>query len=258
MILQRIVREKKQHLAGVKKDWPREILEEMLPSVPPCRDFRKTLMEKSGRAIIAEIKRASPSRGTIFAEQEPGKRALVYQESGAAAISVLTEEKYFQGSLADLKIIKEEVSIPVLRKDFILDSYQLLESRCYGADAVLLIASLLDSYTLGRLIQQAEELGLAPLVEIHTLEELKKAIYCGATTIGVNNRDLKTFKTDLEVTFRLCPRVPPGAVLVSESGIRTPEDIRRLRERGVDAFLVGEVLMTHSSPGQKIRELLAS
>ncbi len=189
-------------------------------------------------------------------EEEPEKRALVYQENGAAAVSVLTEENFFLGSLEDLKRVKSMVRIPVLRKDFIIDEYQIYETRCCGADAVLLITSILTNGELAEFIELARSLNLSALVEVHNREELLRALACGAEIIGINNRNLNTFKTDLKVTLALCSEVPPGIVLVSESGLKSHEDLEVLREKGVHAFLIGEALMNHPSPGNKIKELL--
>lgn len=219
-------------------------------------DFKEALRQKVGRAIIAEIKRASPSKGMINDERDPGARGRLYEESGASAVSVLTEEHYFRGSLEDLRQVKDSVSIPVLRKDFIIDPYQIYESRLQGADAVLLIVSILEEKELREFIETAKKLYLSPLVEIHTREELKIALDCGADVVGINNRNLKTFKTDIGVTIELSGEVPHHVLLVSESGIKGPEDIERLGQCGVEAFLIGEALMTHPTPGDKIRELL--
>ena len=256
MVLKKIVSKKKASVEKSRGEKPLEVLKEELKNCPFPLDFKKGLREKSGRSIIAEIKRASPSKGLIYDEKDPGFRGRLYEKSGAAAISVLTEEEYFRGSLEDLRIVKDSVGIPVLRKDFIIDPYQIYESRVHGADAVLLIVSLLEEKELTLFLEICRRLNMCPLVEVHTREELIKALKCGADVMGINNRNLNTFKTDIEVTVELSKEIPGSVLLVSESGIRGREDIVQLRYSGVDAFLIGETLMVHPSPGDKIRELL--
>ena len=256
MVLKKIVSKKKASVEKSRGVKPLEVLKEELKTCPFPLDFRKALREKSGRAIIAEIKRASPSKGLICDEKDPGFRGWLYEKSGAAAISVLTEEEYFRGNLEDLRIVKDSVGIPVLRKDFIIDPYQIYESRVHGADAVLLIVSLLAENELTLFLEICRRLNMCPLVEVHTREELIKALKCGADVVGINNRNLNTFKTDIEVTVELSKEIPGSVLLVSESGIRGREDIVQLGYSGVDAFLIGETLMVHPSPGDKIRELL--
>lgn len=223
----------------------------------PCRGFERALRGK-GRRIIAEVKRASPSQGMIREEFDPVQIARDYETNGAAALSVLTEERFFQGSLLDLEKIRGAVSLPLLRKDFILDGYQLLEARAFGADAALLIAALLDPSLLKELAEQARSLSLDSLVEVHTEEEMGRALKAGASLIGINNRDLRTFEVRLETTERLLPMAPPGVLVVSESGIDKPEHIKRLEALGVRAFLIGEALMRAKEPGAKLRELLSA
>ena len=256
MVLKKIVSKKKASVEKSRGEKPLEVLKEELKNCPFPLDFKKGLREKSGRSIIAEIKRASPSKGLIYDEKDPGFRGRLYEKSGAAAISVLTEEEYFRGNLEDLRIVKDSVGIPVLRKDFIIDPYQIYESRVHGADAVLLIVSLLEEKELTLFLEICRRLNMCPLVEVHTREELIKALKCGADVVGINNRNLNTFKTDIEVTVELSKEIPGSVLLVSESGIRGREDIVQLRYSGVDAFLIGETLMVHPSPGDKIRELL--
>lgn len=256
MLLEQIVNRKKVSLENSKGRIPLEVLKEEVGTCPPPLDFKEALREKSGRAIIAEIKRASPSKGLICDEKNPESRGRLYEKSGAAAISILTEEDHFRGSLEDLRRVKESVRIPVLRKDFIIDIYQVYESRVHGADAVLLIVSLLAEKELILLLEISRKLNMCALVEVHTGEELKKALECGADVVGINNRDLNTFKTDIGVSLELSGGIPDSVLLVSESGIRSREDIVRLRQSGVDAFLIGEALMIHPSPGDKIVELL--
>lgn len=208
------------------------------------------------RHIIAEVKRASPSQGLIRADFDPVRIARQFSESGASALSVLTEERFFQGSLAYLEQIRNAVSVPLLRKDFVLDRYQLLEARSFGADAVLLIAAALSFAQLEDLRQEAEALGLDALVEVHTEEELGQALSSGARLIGINNRDLRTFVVNLATTERLARAVPQGMIVVCESGIDSVQHIERMEKSGVRVFLIGETLMRAADPGAKLRELL--
>ena len=208
------------------------------------RDFRAALAGRNP-AIIAEIKKASPSKGVIVAHNnfDPGAIAQSYELGGAAALSVVTDEKFFQGSLDDLDIARGAVRLPVLRKDFTFDEYHVAESAARCADAILLIATLLPTQRLRHLLEYAARFGLAALVEVHDEDELGSALDSGAQLIGVNNRNLRTFEVNLETSLRLAPRIPPGVIKVSESGIRSADDIRRLQEAGFQAFLVGEHLM---------------
>jgi indole-3-glycerol phosphate synthase len=223
----------------------------------PTRGFARGL-SGSGRRIIAEIKKASPSKGLIRADFDPVQIAQDYAAHGASAISVLTEERYFQGSLDYLEQIHEAVSLPLLRKDFMLDPYQIVEAKSYGADAVLLITAMLDLGLMRELREQADALSLDALVEVHTERELESALGAGARLIGINNRDLKTFEVDLTTTERVAPRVPSGALAVCESGIDSVEQIRRMEKFGVHAFLIGESLMRATQPGQRLAELLTN
>jgi indole-3-glycerol phosphate synthase len=210
----------------------------------------------NARRIIAEVKRASPSRGLIRENFDPVAIARDYAGHGASAISVLTEERFFQGSLLHLEQIRSAVSVPLLRKDFMLDPYQLVEAKSYGADAVLLIAALLDPGVLRELREQARSLSLDSLVEVHTEGELNAALKAGAEVVGINNRDLKTFEVSLATTERLAPLVPPGTPAVCESGIDSLERIGRVERLGIHVFLIGESLMRAPEPGKKLRELL--
>jgi indole-3-glycerol phosphate synthase len=205
--------------------------------------------------ILAEIKRASPSAGVLRAEFDPVAIARIYEKHGAAAISVLTDETFFQGSLEHLRAVRAAVSLPVLRKDFLLDRYQVLEARCAGADAILLIAEILDDTTLRQMLSEAERLGMQALVELYDAENLPRVVASGAKLIGINNRDLRTFGTRLEHTLDLAPRLPPDCCLVSESGIRTYDDVRRLQAAGVRAVLVGETLMRAPDIGAQLLAL---
>jgi indole-3-glycerol phosphate synthase len=216
-------------------------------------------LEDDGRInIIAEVKRASPSLGMIRADAEPSQFAVEYEAGGAAAISVLTEEDRFRGSLEDLRAVRAAVDVPLLRKDFIFDEYQLYEAAEAGADALLLIVAALDDEPLSRLRRLTEdELGMDALVEVHTREEMLRAAACGARLIGVNNRNLRTFDVSLETSVELIAAAPPAALSISESGLRTPEDLRRLRSLGYRGFLIGEMLMRSHEPEKALKTLLA-
>ncbi len=213
-----------------------------LKDTPPPRDLVRALTARPGVALIAEVKRASPSKGVIAPKLDAAQTALDYQEAGAAAISVLTEPDYFMGSLDDLVAARARVSVPVLRKDFVVDGYQLVEARAHGADAALLIVRLLEGSQLRRLVGAARSLGLTALVEVRDEREVELAVAAGATLVGINNRDLATLSVDLETTARVARAVPPEIVLVSESGVETPDDVKRLAPLGVRAVLVGTAL----------------
>jgi indole-3-glycerol phosphate synthase len=223
------------------------------------RGFRSALAEKSknGVAIIAELKKASPSKGLIRAKFDPAELARELEAAGATALSVLTDEEFFQGSLANLRKASGAVGLPCLRKDFIVDEFQLLEARANSADAVLLIVSALSLSELVNLARGARERGLDVLCEVHDGEELARALDAGLDLIGVNTRDLRTFKVDLEIAFRMAERFPESVVRVAESGIVSGADIVRLRAVGYHAFLVGESLMRAERPGEALRELVA-
>ncbi len=254
-MLAKIVADKKKKLANSKLQLPEAALREKLRDAGDIRPFKEAL-EKEGMAVIAEVKKASPSKGDFGLTVPVDELARCYQAGGASAISVLTEEDHFHGSVADLLSVRATVNLPVLRKDFIVDSYQLYESRVIGADAVLLIAGLLDEEKLCHYLGICRELGLAALVETHNGEDLAQAIKAGADIIGVNNRNLSTFKTDISHTINLASMVPNNVLLVSESGIFTSEDVNKLAEAGAHAVLVGESLVRSNDPEQKIRELL--
>ena len=257
MILDDIVRDKRADLQRTKATLPLADLQQRALFRLPRRALR-TALEARHRAIIAEVKKASPSKGVIRADFDPVRIAVRYAESGAAAISVLTEERYFQGHLDYLAAIRHAVSVPVLRKDFIFDPYQLYEARAFGADAVLLIVAILPDALLQELLWLAEELNLSTLVEIHDHAELQRAVRSGARVLGINNRDLRTFRTTLATTEELLPAVPSDAVVVAESGIETPADIERLERLGVGAFLIGEAFMRAPDPGARLAEFLGA
>jgi indole-3-glycerol phosphate synthase len=220
--------------------------------------FRAALA-RPGVNVIAEFKRASPSKGLIRGGASAGETARAYERGGAAALSVLTEEDYFLGSLEDLREVKASAGLPVLRKDFVFDEYQVFESAAAGADALLLIVAALDDETLSRLRRLAEDdLRMDALVEVHTEEEMRRAARAGASLVGVNNRDLRTFSVSLETSVALAPHAPEGSLLVSESGIGGPSEIAMLRAHGFGAFLVGETLMRAGEPEETLRSLVNS
>lgn len=226
--------------------------------LPPAHDFAAALRPSPPHrvSLIAEVKRASPSQGILKADLDPVAQCRAYTRAGAAVISVLTDEKYFRGSLDDLVAVRSAVAVPILRKEFILEQYQLWESRACGADAVLLIVAALDRQTLGDLLQAAKGIGLGTLVEAHTAEELERALEVGAPVVGVNNRNLQTLQTSLDSSLHLLPRIPPGTVAVSESGISTAADVERVVRAGAHAILVGEGLLRANDVDAKVRELL--
>ncbi len=255
-ILDEIVRHKRGEIAARKTAMPRGALVTRAAMLPAPRDFERALTPAAGRArLIAEVKRASPSRGVLKADLDPVALAATYARHGADAISVLTDAKYFGGSLDDLAAVRAAVEVPLLRKDFTLDDYQLWEARAAGADAVLLIVAILEPSALAELAAAAKGLGLAALVECHTAAELDVALTLGARLIGINNRDLATFETRLDTTLSLLPQIPPGPIVVSESGFFTGDDVRRVVDAGAHAVLVGEGLVKASDVGAKIREL---
>ncbi len=254
-ILERIVDYKRREIDAARLRIPEEQLERRIEAAPPTRDFRAALESAPEAAIIAEVKKASPSAGLLRSDFDPVAIARIYEANGAACISVLTDEPSFQGHLDYLSAIRAAVSLPLLRKDFILDRYQLLEARWAGADAVLLIAEILDDKALPRLLREASELGLQALVELYERDNLPRVLDSGARLIGVNNRDLRSFQTRLEHTLDLIDAMPPEACLVSESGIRTRADIERLSKAGVRAMLIGETFVRATDIGAKLREL---
>jgi indole-3-glycerol phosphate synthase len=257
-ILDAIVRDKRDEVAQRRQRTPRAALERACAALAPARDFETALRPAPGGvALIAEVKKASPSRGVLAPDRpwDPVGLARTYAGNGAAAISVLTDEKYFQGHLDLLAQIRAAVPVPLLRKDFTIDEYQLWESRAAGADAILLIVAILGGALLRDLLAAAKGLGLGALVETHTAAELDVALGAGARVVGINNRDLKTFETRLETTLALLPSMPPGVTVVSESGINTAADVRRVVGGGAHAVLVGEGLVKAKDVGEKVREL---
>ena len=255
MILDDIVEAKRREVAGRKKTIPLSALEAAIEEAPPTRDFRRAI--GGGEcAIIAEVKRRSPSRGVIREDFDPVRIAGEYERHGAAAVSVLTDETFFGGSDADLIAVKSAITLPVLRKEFIIDSWQIRETRAIGADALLLIAAILGENQLLEYRELAASLGLASLVEVHDRRELEMALGAGAEIIGINNRDLQTFTTDIGTSLALAPLVPPDRIIVSESGIHSRAQIDILLQAGVRTFLIGEALVAAPDRGAKMRELL--
>lgn len=253
-ILARIVAQKRADLAAsvVPRDWLERQAEFCLAG---RRDFLESL-RRSSPAVIAELKKASPSKGLLCSHYDPPKLASEYERGGAAALSVLTDQRFFQGSLEDLRAARAAVSLPVLRKDFTIDAYHVLEAAAAGADAILLIAAILTTDELRRLRELAACYRMAALVEVHDSDELQSALDSGAEIIGVNNRDLRTFEVKLETSLELANKIPAGALRVAESGIHSADDVRRLRAAGFDAFLVGESLVTSASPAFALKALL--
>jgi indole-3-glycerol phosphate synthase len=255
-ILDEILEHKRQEVAAAQQRLSAKSMAERARGCrKQLRGFRQALAKGSGPRVIAEIKRRSPSKGEIRADFDPVDCATSYAEAGAAAISVLTDERFFGGRLEFLESVRSAVEIPLLRKDFVIDDYQIDEARVSGADAILLIVAALSGEELERLRQRAVSLGLDVLVEVHDEQELDSALAAGADLIGINNRDLRSFQTDLAVTERLAPRVPADALIVAESGIFNHQEIRRLEAAGVHAFLVGESLMREADVGLALRRL---
>ncbi|OHB83493.1 MAG: indole-3-glycerol phosphate synthase [Planctomycetes bacterium RBG_16_64_12] len=255
-ILENIVATKRREIDRAKARTSEAALRRRLAEAPPPRDFFAPLARDGPIRLIAEVKKASPSKGVIREAFDPVAIACAYQEHGATSISVLTDEPYFQGSLDDLRQVRRLVDLPVLRKDFIVDPYQVLEARAAGADAVLLIAECLDDAALKQLHEAVVELGMTPLVELYEPENLARVLAVGARLVGINNRNLHTFEVDLGHTLRLLGEIPADRVVVAESGIRTRADVERLESAGVHAMLVGETLMARDDVGAAVRELL--
>jgi len=262
-ILDNIVSSRRSTLEETRSVLPLERVQEMAAARQERRDFAAALAPDTGAGgsrglrVIAELKRASPSRGLLRHHYRRGEIALGYAGGGASALSVLTESQYFLGSTQDLIEVRRTVEIPVLRKDFVLESYQVYESVAVGADALLLIVAILSDHDLRSLLDLCNQLRIAALVEVHTEGELDRAVAAGARIIGVNNRNLKTLEISLETSFQLRAKMPGGCVAVSESGIKTAADLRRIEDAGFDAVLIGERFMTQPDPGAALSELLA-
>jgi indole-3-glycerol phosphate synthase len=254
-ILDTIVVSKRREVAAQRVAVPEAELERRLIEAAPVRDFRAALDGAAGVAVIAEVKKASPSAGVLRADFDPVSIARVYANAGASAISVLTDGPFFQGNLAYLTAIRQAVAPPVLRKDFIIDRYQVLEARAAGADAILLIAEILEQAELVSLLQEVGRLGMQALVELYDPENLPRVVKSGARLIGINNRNLRTFETRLEHTLELAARVPRDRCLVSESGIKSHADVARLQTAGVKAVLIGETFMRSGDIAAKMKEI---
>jgi len=250
-----IVAARRRRIDEARSRRPLETLKQAAQARLERRDFGAALLS-GPLQVIAELKRASPSRGILREQYLPREIAPRYEAAGASALSVLTEESYFLGALDDLQTARAAVRLPVLRKDFILEDYQIFESVAAGADALLLIVAALSDEGLRNLLELCQALRIAPLVEVHDESELERALEAGASIIGVNNRDLKSLEVDLEISFRLRSGIPPDRIAVSESGIKTREDLRRLAEAGYHAALIGERFMMAPDPGAALREML--
>lgn len=258
MILDEIIEYKKIEVEKSKGSFPVQSLMSGIFTVQPPRDFYKAIDHGGELRIIAEVKKASPSKGVLRDDFDPVKIALSYANAGASALSVLTDEKFFSGSLSYLRKIRQAVEIPLLRKDFIIDPYQVYESRLYGADALLLIVSALGQDLLKELLRLTRSLGMNAVVEVHDESELARALDAESRIIGINNRDLGTFEVDLDVSARLSGNIPDGVIAIAESGIASGEDIKKLRGKGVHVFLVGEKFMKAPDPGLELKELISS
>jgi indole-3-glycerol phosphate synthase len=256
-ILDRIVEARRESIAHRKRVLPDVALKLAAGKAEAPRDFTGALV-RAGYNVIAELKKASPSRGVMREDYVPAALAASLESAGAAALSVLTEEEFFLGSLADLKAAKKATQIPILRKDFIVDPWQVWEARAAGADAFLLIAAILSDPALGELLELGRSLKMEPLVEAHTREEIDRAVAAGARIIGVNNRDLRDFTVRVETSLELIEAIPDECIAVSESGLRTHDDLVRLRRAGFDAFLIGEHLMKDADPASPLRELIGA
>lgn len=254
MILDNIIAVKKKEVALLTQNKPLSELKAAIRDLPAPRDFRKAISCRHC-AIIAEIKRRSPSKGILKEDFDPVQIASIYEKNGAAAISVLTDREFFGGDKPFLANIKETVQIPLLRKDFIIDLHQIYETRYLQGDAVLLIAAILEEEQLREYIALAESLMLSALVEVHSREELEKALAAQASIIGINNRNLKTFSTDLNTSLNIAPQIPADKIIVSESGIHSRQHIEKLMTVGIHAFLIGESLMCSKDIGQKLNKL---
>jgi len=256
MILSRIIEETRRVVEEAKRAKPKDELIREIKNICVKSSFKKGISRPHHMNLIAEIKRSSPSKGILRADFNPVKIAITYQQSGASAISVLTDERFFEGKLEYIKKIKDSVSLPILRKDFIIDEYQIYETVAAGADALLLIADLLSANELVGFYNLATSLGLDVLIEVHKEEDIEKALATEGSIIGINNRDLHTFKTDLSITQKLIRLIPHGHTKVSESGIKSYEDVMFLKSIGVNAVLIGEAFMEAPDIALKVREVM--
>lgn len=259
-ILKKIVRRKHEEIAERRQQRSIDELKQLLASAPPLRGFVAAMQAKLDAglpAVIAEVKKASPSKGVMREHFVPAEIARSYEQGGAACLSVLTDVDFFQGSDEYLKQAREACSLPVIRKDFIIDPYQVVEARVIGADCILLIAACLSDAQMRELSELATELGMDVLVEVHDAEELQRTLPLGLPLVGINNRNLRTFETSLDTTLELLAQIPQGRIVVTESGIHSPEDVALMRKNNVNSFLVGEAFMRAEEPGVKLAELFA-
>jgi indole-3-glycerol phosphate synthase len=257
-ILDKILAVKHEEVAAGRRERPLAILEREAAALPAARDFvgaLRTRVDAGRPAVIAEVKKASPSKGLLRADFDPAAIARSYEAGGAACLSVLTDRQFFQGNAAYLQAARGACGLPVLRKDFIVDPYQVVEARAMGADCILLIVAALEQARMVELERCAVEQGLAVLVEVHDAAELERALALSTPLVGVNNRNLRTFETRLETTLDLVARIPGDRLLITESGIHTPDDVRRMRDHGIHAFLVGEAFMRAPDPGAELQRL---
>ncbi len=259
-ILKKIVARKHQEIAERRQQTPLEALQEQAVQWQPCRGFADALcrrIEAGGAGVIAEIKKASPSKGVIRPDFHPAAIARSYQAGGASCLSVLTDVDFFQGADAYLQQAREACDLPVIRKDFIIDPYQIYEAHCLGADCILLIAACLDDFTLGSLNELAHELGMDVLIEVHDAAELQRILPLGNRLVGINNRNLRSFEVSLQTTLDLLPQIPDDRLVITESGILKPQDVALMRRNGVNGFLVGEAFMRAEDPGRELARLFA-
>ena len=256
MIISRLIEEKRRVVEEAKRLKSKEELIKEISSISVNSSFKKSISRPHHINLIAEIKKASPSKGILRGDFNPVKIAMTYQAHGASAVSVLTDERFFEGKLEHIKMVKESISLPILRKDFIIDEYQIYESVACGADAILLIADLLSDSEMTGFYRTAVSLGLDVLLEVHNEEDMEKAIAAGGDIIGINNRDLHTFKVDLAVTQKLIRLIPAHKIKVSESGIKSYEDVMFLKSLGINAILIGEAFMESPDIAAKIHEIM--
>ena len=257
MYLKDILEQKREGLEERISSRPWSALLQELPAPPTPACFSQAIIAP-GLSVVAEIKRASPSKGMLAPDLQVAETAVEYELNGAAALSVLTEERFFQGSLEDLQSVKKVTMLPVLRKDFLFDPYQILEARWAGADAVLLIMAILSDGQAIELASCAREFGLEILAEVHREEEIEKALEINADLIGINNRDLETFSVSLETTYRIYPLIPKEYPVIAESGVRSGSDLRALKKLGIDGVLIGEALVSAERPGEALKNLLTA
>jgi len=257
MILERIIRYKRLEVENSKKSLPIDHLVKKIKNLEHTKGFYDALKYNGGVKVIAEIKNASPSKGVLREDFDHVGISRSYEKHGASALSVLTETRFFKGSLEHLHDVRIAVDVPLLRKDFIIDPYQVYESRLYGADAILLIVSVLNTEILKRLLELTHSLRMEAIVEVHDEAELEKAIHAGSRIIGINNRNLKSFNVSLEVSMRLVKLIPKGGIVISESGINTIDDIEKLTSVGINVFLIGEKFMKAADPGRELKRILS-